>query len=57
VLIYFDHALQEQALSLMTDALCRRGFLGLGSRETLQFSKHAPRFEELLAGQRWYRKC
>jgi chemotaxis protein methyltransferase CheR len=57
VLIYFDHSLQEQALSLMSDALCRRGFLGLGSRETLQFSKQAPRFEELVVGQRWYRKC
>jgi chemotaxis protein methyltransferase CheR len=57
VLIYFDHALQERALGLMKDALVRRGFLGLGSRETLQFSSHAADFSELSPGERWYQKC
>jgi chemotaxis protein methyltransferase CheR len=57
VLIYFDHTLQERALGLVTDALCRRGFLGLGSRETLQFSKQAQRFDEVVVGRRWYRRC
>ena len=57
VLIYFDHALQERALGLMRDALVRRGFLGLGSRETLQFSSCARAFAELAAGERWYQKC
>jgi chemotaxis protein methyltransferase CheR len=57
VLIYFNQALQERALGLMKDSLCRRGFLGLGSRETLQFSAHAPEFSELELGQRWYQKC
>jgi chemotaxis protein methyltransferase CheR len=57
VLIYFNHALQEHALGLMKDALCRRGFLGLGARETLQFSSHAPAFAELVPQERWYQRC
>jgi chemotaxis protein methyltransferase CheR len=57
VLIYFNHDLQNRALGLMSDALCRRGFLGLGARETLQFSAHRGDFEELVLGERWYRKC
>jgi chemotaxis protein methyltransferase CheR len=57
VLIYFEHGLQERALGLMSDALCRRGFLGLGARETLQFTSHAEALRELLPGERWYQKC
>jgi chemotaxis protein methyltransferase CheR len=57
VLIYFNRGLQERALGLMKDALCRRGFLGLGSRESLQFSAHAPDFRELFAHERWYQRC
>ena len=56
VLIYFDKKLQDRALGLFRDALCRRGFLGLGSRETTQFTAHASSFDPL--GQdRWYRRC
>ena len=57
VLIYFNHQLQDRALGLMTDALCRRGFLGLGARETLQFSAHKQAYQELLTQERWYQKC
>jgi chemotaxis protein methyltransferase CheR len=57
VLIYFDHALQERALRLMADSLCRRGFLGLGNRETLQFSEQQAAFTEVVPLQRWYQKC
>jgi chemotaxis protein methyltransferase CheR len=57
VLIYFNHALQEHALGLMKDALCRRGFLGLGARETLQFSAHASAFTEVIPQERWYQRC
>ena len=59
VLIYFDRVLQDRAVGLMRDSLCRRGFLGLGSRETLQFTKYARDFDDLSAaeGERWYRKC
>jgi chemotaxis protein methyltransferase CheR len=42
VLIYFDTQLQERAVSLFQDALCRRGFLGLGSMESLLSSKLEP---------------
>lgn len=57
VLIYFNHALQDRALGLLKDALCRRGFLGLGARETLQFSPHSSAFNALVAQDRWYQKC
>ena len=43
VLIYFDRELQDRALGLFRDALCRRGFLGLGAKESLRFSAHARR--------------
>lgn len=57
VLIYFDKELQARAIGLFRDALCRRGFLGLGSRETLQFSPHAPSFTELARVEKWYQRC
>lgn len=56
VLIYFDKALQERALRLFTDALCRRGFLGLGARETLRFTEHAPLFTEVAPDVRIYQR-
>jgi len=57
VLIYFNRELQDRALGLMTDALCRRGFLGLGARESLQFSAHRAAYLELVPQETWYRKC
>lgn len=56
VLIYFDRQLQERAVGLLHEALCRRGFLGLGSKETLRFSVHAPAFRELVPEHRIYQK-
>lgn len=56
VLIYFDPLLQDRAIRLFADALCRRGFLGLGSSETLRFSTQADRFSELAPNARVYRK-
>ncbi len=56
VLIYFNHVLQERALSVLSDALAYRGFLGLGSKESLQFSQHEPLFEQPFQNERWYRK-
>ena len=41
VLIYFNRELQDRALGLFRDSLCRRGFLGLGAKESLRFSAHA----------------
>ena len=56
VLIYFEPALQERAAGLFRDSLCVRGFLGLGSRETLRFSKHDGDFDPFAPGERWYRR-
>lgn len=56
VLIYFDRALQDRALGLFSDALCRRGFLCLGSKESVRFSAHAHRFEDLDREQKIYRR-
>jgi chemotaxis protein methyltransferase CheR len=56
VLIYFDRELQERALGLFHEALIHRGFLGLGSRETLRFSSHARQFAEFCAAERIYQR-
>lgn len=56
VLIYFDRALQDRALSLFRDSLCRRGFLGLGSKESLHTSGLANAFTEFAAAERWYQR-
>jgi chemotaxis protein methyltransferase CheR len=56
VLIYFNPELQARALRLFDDALCNRGFLGLGSQESLRFSVVARRFTEYCAAERIYRK-
>jgi len=55
VLIYFDAMLQNRALTLFRDSLCHRGFLGLGSRETLRFTDQERGFTEV--AERWYRRC
>lgn len=39
VLIYFERTLQDRALSLFRDSLHYNGFLCLGSKETIHFSK------------------
>ena len=57
VLIYFDSTLHDRALGLMKDALVRRGFLGLGAKESLQLSTHAPELREVVPGSRWYQRC
>ena len=38
VLIYFDRPLQDRVLNLFKESLNRDGFLGLGTKETIQFS-------------------
>jgi chemotaxis protein methyltransferase CheR len=56
VLIYFERKLQDRVLGLFREALCRKGFLGLGSKESLQFSSHADRFVPVCEDLRIYRK-
>lgn len=56
VLIYFTKALQERAFGLFHESLCHRGFLGLGSKETLDFSRFRSRFDDVSRRERIYRK-
>jgi chemotaxis protein methyltransferase CheR len=56
VLIYFERALQERALGVLSDSLCRRGFLGLGLKETLRLSEHAHAFREVSPEARIYQR-
>ena len=56
VLIYFNAGLQDRAIGLFRDALVHRGFLGLGSKESLRFGANADAFEPLVAAQKLFRK-
>lgn len=56
VLIYFNRDLQDRAVGLFRDALCRKGFLGIGSKESLRFCSHADSFSELAREDRIYQK-
>ncbi len=56
VLIYFDHALQERAIGLFRGALSPAGFLGLGPRETIRFSRHRAAFKPFADEERIYQK-
>jgi chemotaxis protein methyltransferase CheR len=57
VLIYFNRTLQDRALGLFHESLCHRGFLGLGSKESIDFSGYATRFGPLARDERIYRKA
>ena len=56
VLIYFNHKLQDRALKLFHDSLCHRGFLGLGAKESMDFSACRDGFDMLDRHERLYRK-
>ena len=56
VMIYFDRPLQDRAIGLFKDSLSRRGFLGLGSKETLRFSKHMNAFSEFVREEKIYQR-
>ncbi len=56
VLIYFNRALQDRAISLFRDSLCYKGFLGIGASESLRFSAHAASFTQLAEEDRIYQK-
>ena len=56
VLIYFDRELQDRAFGLFHESLCTKGFLGLGSKETLQFSRHAKYFDPFVKKDRIFQK-
>jgi chemotaxis protein methyltransferase CheR len=56
VLIYFERDLQDRAIGVLCEALCRKGFLGLGLKETLRFTRHTAAFTELVPAARIYQK-
>ena len=56
VLIYFDDELQDRAIGLFREALCRKGFLGIGAKESLRFSAHANAFQEVVRTDRIFQK-
>nr|WP_174391623.1 CheR family methyltransferase [Sphingobium ummariense] len=56
VLIYFDRELQDRALGLFGESLVRGGFLGLGAKETLRFSRYSDAFADFDGGEKIYRR-
>ncbi|MEK6554790.1 MAG: CheR family methyltransferase [Bdellovibrionota bacterium] len=56
VLIYFNRNLQNKVLELFDRSLAAKGFLGLGSRESIRFSSIYNKFEDVDKAQRIYRK-
>jgi chemotaxis protein methyltransferase CheR len=56
VMIYFNRRLQDRVLGLFHESLCHRGFLGLGSKESIDFSAYGDRFEPLAKRERLFRK-
>ena len=56
VLIYFNKTLQDRAFGLFHESLCHRGFLGLGSKESIDFSSYSSSFEPLVKKERIFRK-
>lgn len=56
VLIYFERELQDRAIGVLHDSLCRKGFLGLGHKETLRFTAHAAAFTEFVPEDRIYQR-
>jgi chemotaxis protein methyltransferase CheR len=56
VLIYFDKFLQNKVLNLFTNSLIKRGFLCLGTKESLQFSDVENTFSVIDKKMKIYRK-
>jgi len=56
VLIYFEYPLQDRAFALFAQSLVPRGFLALGSKESLGVPSRAPVFEAFDRHERIYRK-
>jgi chemotaxis protein methyltransferase CheR len=56
VLIYFNRELQDRAVRLFADSLCRRGFLGIGSKESLRFCASSDAFDEFVRDCRIFQR-
>lgn len=56
VLIYFDRSLQNRVLGLFCESLSHRGFLVLGTKETIDFSGVRTEFETVSRKEKIYQK-
>lgn len=56
VMIYFDRDLQDRAIGLFEGSLSRKGFLGLGAKESLRFSRHADAFSDFVREEKIYQR-
>lgn len=56
VLIYFNRALQGRVHRLLYESLAPSGILGLGSKESLQFTPYEDRYEELVGKEKLFRQ-
>jgi chemotaxis protein methyltransferase CheR len=56
VMIYFDQKLRQRVHALLDESLCRFGILGIGAKESLEFSTLTSRYGELASRVRLYRK-
>lgn len=56
VLIYFNSELQDHVFKLFRDSLCHRGYLCLGTKETLNYSTVNKQFEIVAEKEKIYRK-
>ncbi len=57
VLIYFDKDLQNHAFTLFDSSMIKRGFLCLGSKETIEYSVLKNQYETLSKPNKIYRKA
>lgn len=56
VMIYFDRQLQDRALGLFSESLARKGFLGLGARESIRFSPQGADFVDFVRDEKIFQK-
>jgi chemotaxis protein methyltransferase CheR len=56
VMIYFAASLQDRVHSLLYNSLAKSGILGLGAKESLEFTPHRDSYEQVVPGQKLYRR-
>jgi len=56
VLIYFNKSLQNDVHQLFYESLSLSGFIGLGKREGIRFTRHGNCYEEIDSTEKLYRK-
>jgi len=57
VLIYFNQELQQRVFTLFDNSLETNGFLGLGSKETLQFTTLNKHYQKINLKEKIWQKC